>query len=157
MQKALIYYGEGFFMRVFSVTASDAQCLVSSVSGMEKLMLELLTKGLRLYDLHALSWNDINFATGEISVWDITAIPIARVIQSSDYLFESLAEMKSLARHDYFVFCDAYGERYNLEMLKRLINRAMSIGGVVYNDIGYQDFIVVDQTVNGRAAANVVN
>lgn len=144
-------------MRIFSVTANDALCLVSSVQGMEKLMLELLTSGLRIYDLHALSWSDINFNSGEISVWDIKSIPTARIINASDYMIECLAELKSLSRHAHFVFCDVHGERYSLDSLKGLINRAMSIGGVIYTDIGHQDLLIVGEVFKRPGAESIVN
>lgn len=128
-------------MHIFFVSSTDANSMLSAVTGLEKLMLEFLTTHrLRIYDLHTMRWDEIDFDKSEITVWDIDRLPVSRTIEASDYIMESLAELKSLSLNEHYVFSDDSGEQYSLEMMVRLVNHAMSVGGVVFQNVGMNDF-----------------
>lgn len=127
-------------MRAICVSLTDAQSIISAASGLERSMLDILTSaGLSIYDLYHLTWHEVNFNSGEISVWDIGQVPVERIMTVSSTVMERLKLIKKSNRNAHYVFCDAFGERYTPEAIKGLLERCMSIGGVVYKDAGYND------------------
>lgn len=132
-------------MREVKVSKADVYSLLSAAQGVEKSMLELLTlNGLSIYDLYLMTWMDVDVEKMEITVWKVGKVPEARVIKVGTRTINRLGEIRAECRNQYFVFCERDGERYSPERIKWLLGHCMSVGGVVFREVGTEDVMKID-------------